>query len=144
MLYEVITIQLRQQVAPGLAHCLLATWQGHRRQAVQPAAMAVVAIQDFAAPDGVFTALGGQAAAIENESQHRRRRQRLSVVRQTGGQVGVMMLHRLHRQPGLSSQAPAEIAGVGIAGQQPGRAIQQSAEAFKCLTQLGLVSYNFV
>ena len=94
---------LRVSVAPRLADRLRAARHRDRLEAGQPPKAAIVAAQELAAPDRAVIA---PAEPVEHDAQHRRGVERHAVLRQAGGQMGVMVLHRDDRQRILRGEVP--------------------------------------
>ncbi len=95
-------------VAPGLANCLRAARHRHRLEARQPVKAAVAAVQEFAAPDCVVLA---PTQPVEHDAEHRPGVQRHVILRQAGGEMGVVVLHRDHRKRVLRGDCSAMFGG---------------------------------
>ena len=118
---------MRVGVAPGLADRLGAAWHGDRLERRQPLAVAVVGQQEFAAPERAVQAV---AKAVQGHADHRSGIQGDAILRQAGGDMGMMVLHfrQVRHMPRgkIAPQFCGQILGMAIDRDDRRHVLEQS------------------
>ena len=121
---------MRIEIAPGLAYGLSAARHGDRAHPRQPSIAEIIGQQELAAPDRPVIA---EADAVKDDAEDRRTVERISVLGETGGDMGVMMLHFENGQRVLWKPRCARVSTTNSqgAGRSPTRPADAHTAAIK-------------